>query len=267
MNNNDSTKGFEYNNKDTETPFETFLRYTDEKNKSSEILARTLSLIVHTSILDIGTGNGQCLEMTLSKIKNPANNRLILLEPSADLVKQLKNRFSAQDVTIINSELNDFSTDERFDIVLASHLFYHIPRPEWPSQLLKMLSFLKPEGSLIVVLRERDDAYAFKMAFKPLLFNKDFQALTIDDVLANLPKSGLTISRDIAESELAIPVRKSMEDTISIIEFYLNKQWHEIPESIQKDALDFIQNRNCIFKQLDGIAVIKKTSQTKDADR
>jgi cyclopropane fatty-acyl-phospholipid synthase-like methyltransferase len=259
MSDNDQKSGFEYKNKGTETPFETFLRYTNEKEKSSELLASILSLVPKTSILDIGSGNGQYLEQTLSNIKDSADSSLTLLEPSSDLIKQLQARFGGSLVTIIHSSIDSFSTDEKFDVVLASHLFYHIPRPEWPAQLLKMLSFLKPEGKLIVVLREKDDAYAFKMAFKPLLFNEDFQALTLQDVLAGLPESGLTISRHTAESELIIPVNKSAKDTISIIEFYLNKQWQEIPVAIRQDALTFIQNRNKVFAQRDGIAVIQKT--------
>jgi len=49
-----------------------------------------------------------------------------------------------------------------------------------------------------------------------------------------------------------------MEDTKSIIEFYLNKHWEEIPENIRKQALDFIKERKGIFEQVDGLAVIKR---------
>lgn len=255
----DTTKGFEYKNKGDETPFETFLRYTDEKENSSKMLAGIVSQTSRASILDIGTGNGEYLEMVLSKTQNSANSYLTLLEPSLDLVTQLKTRFlHRREVKIINLELNDFSTDEKFDIVLASHLFYHIPKSEWKHQLSKMLSFIKPDGKLIVVLRKKDDAYDFKMALRPTLFDKDFQALTIEGVLANLPKEGLNISQYTSESELVFPVEKNLADTISIIEFYLNRQWLSIPKTIQEDVLSFIRNKSATFKQLDGIAVIEK---------
>ncbi len=265
--NNDQSAGFEYRNKTVETPFETFLRYTDEKEKSSEELAKVLQAQANGAglhILDIGTGNGEYLALTLSKMQGLSNVKLTLLEPSGDLVKQLKDRFSKllpeSQVTVTNTNLEAFSTGETFDIVLASHLFYHITKHDWPLQLGKMLALLKPGGKLIIVLREKDDAYDFKMAFKPLLFGEDFKALILDDVLAALPDTdNLHVTRYTAKSTLKIPAESNNDDTVAIIEFYLNKQWQGITKSIQHDALEFINKKDNTFEQLDGIAVIEKT--------
>lgn len=49
-----------------------------------------------------------------------------------------------------------------------------------------------------------------------------------------------------------------MNDAIAIIEFYLNKQWKEVPESIRNEALEFIKDKKGMFKQRDCIAVIEK---------
>ena len=167
--------------------------------------------------------------------------------------------FTDEHLTIVNSDLQHFESDERFDVILLSHLFYHIPRAIWQAQLARALSLLKPTGVLIIVLREKDDAYAFKMAFKPQLFDESFTALTVDDVLAAMPGDvQVTITRHTAASELKIPLEENMNDTTSIIEFYLNKQWEDMPEAIQQGALGFIHDKNGIFKQLDGIAAIRK---------
>lgn len=264
-----SQPGFEYRNKKDETPFETFLRYTDEKEKSATQLAKVLDDVVSDAhILDIGTGNGEYLSLTLGKAKNLNGSHLTLVEPSADLAGQLNSRFHnilpADNIRIVNTDLDGFLTDEKFDIVLASHLFYHIPRHTWSKQLTRMLSLLKPNGLLIVVLREKDDAYAFKMAFKPHLFTPDFKALTIDDVLDTLPNgSTLSVVKHPATSQLQIPYPKNMEDTISIIEFYLNKEWSDVPEAIQKDVFKFIRNKNGTFEQIDSIAVIENKDPLK----
>ncbi len=259
-----STANFEYRNKKGETPFETFLRYTDEKEISSTHLAAILQdKIGGASILDIGTGNGEYLGLMLDKVKNSEGCHLILVEPSSDLAMQLEGRFSTilpeHNIKIVCSDLDNFSSNEKFDIVLASHIFYHIPRPIWSEQLSKMLSFLTPDGLLIIVLREKDDAYAFKMTFKPQLFSKDFKAFTIDDVLDALPSADtLQVTKHPAVSELKIPIAKKLEDTISIVEFYLNKEWQNIPKTIREDALSFIRSKNGTFRQIDGIAVIKR---------
>lgn len=264
----DMTVGFEYKNKREETPFETFLRYTDEKEKSATKLAAIIKDIVHdgTRLLDIGTGNGENLQLALSKLNLPETMALTLVEPSDDLVVKLKRKFAKQlpraSVRVVHSDLQNFDSDTPFDVIVMSHLFYHIPRALWAEQLAKARSLLKPDGLLIVVLREKDDAYDFKMAFKPLLFDASFKALTIDDVLAAVPKdAAITIKKYVAESELKIPFEENVDDTVSIIEFYLNKQWEEIPESIRSGALKFIKDKKGIFKQRDCLAVIGVTRQ------
>lgn len=68
MNAQKSTNGFEYKNKKHETPFETFLKYTDEKEQSAAELAKILAprLSKGSKLLDIGTGNGEFLYLALS---------------------------------------------------------------------------------------------------------------------------------------------------------------------------------------------------------
>lgn len=256
---------FEYQNKNDETPFETFLRYTDEKEKSAVQLAAILDQTLPQSghVLDVGTGNGEYIELALSKMNVPSGLQLTLVEPSGDLLEGLEQQFPKQfpniTVHVVQSGLQAFTGNELFDVILMSHLFYHIPRATWTDELARALSLLKPGGSLIVVLREKDDAYDFKMAFKPLLFDASFQALTIDDVLDVLPEEAKSnITRHHADSELRIPYVENHEDTVAIIEFYLNKRWTEIPEQIRQDALQFIADRNGVFKQRDGIAVVTR---------
>lgn len=256
------TNGMEYKNKQEESPFETFLKYTDEKEKSSAQLAKVLQEDVRNlSILDIGTGNGEYLALTLTKVKHVEYFHITLIEPSRDLSSQLATRFAnildTVNIRVFPHEFDSFSSANKFDVILASHLYYHIPRPSWAMQLDKMLLLLKPGGRLIVVLREEDDAYKFKMAFKPLIHDKNFKALVLDDVLAALPKQNkLKITRHTVFSELHIPF-DNKKDTISIIEFYLNEQWKNIPKSVQSTALKFIKEKDSIFQQVDGIAVIQ----------
>ena len=260
------TVGFEYKKKKSETPFETFLRYTNEKERSAAKLAEILQKILHdhSDILDIGAGNGEYLELALTKMKMAEEVILTLVEPSEDLFEQLRRRleqrFPDERLKTVNANLQSFVTDEQFDVILMSHLFYHVPELDRTEQLAKALSLLKPTGVLIIVLCEKDDAYDFKMAFKPQLFGESFQALTINDVLDALPKGNqLQIAKYQAASELKIPFQENLDDTISIIEFYLDKPWSEMPQAIRDGALDFIKEKEGILKQLDGIAVIRRS--------
>jgi len=257
--------GFEYKNKKNETPFETFLRYTDEKARSAAKLAGILQGKLHDDfkLLDVGAGNGEYLGLALSQLDGANDIGLTLVEPSGDLANQLEARFkglaSTGDVNAIQSSLEDFATEDSFDVILMSHLFYHLAKSSWTEQLAKMLSYLKPEGTLLVVLREKDDAYDFKMAFKPLLFDASFKALTIDDVLDALPRdTDIKVTKHSVASELKVPFEQNMDDTIAIIEFYLNKQWQDMPAAIQQETLEFIRDRKGVFGQLDCIAAIER---------
>jgi len=264
-----STVGFEYRNKNNETPFETFLRYTDEKEKSATELAKIFQdeLDGAAHVLDIGTGNGEYLDIALSKVDEEKlhNVNLTLLEPSGDLASRIEQRFAKRltqsSLEVVISELQDFKRDDTFDVILMSHLFYHLPRKTWTEHLTKALTMLKDKGILIIVLREKDDAYDFKMAFKPLLFDASFKALTIDDVLEALPKKlTLQVEKKSSLSKLRIPFKTNLEDTVSIIEFYLNKEWGDIPSEIQQSSLGFIKQKGGVFNQVDGIAVIRKVA-------
>lgn len=266
MNTPRSSPGFEYRNKKDETPFETFLRYTDEKEKSATQLADILQgkLVEGSKILDIGTGNGEYLGLALSKLKNLRDVQLTLVEPSDDLVKQLKARFKelvpASNLKVIKSKLEDLASNELFDVILMSHLFYHIPLAARAEQLMKALSLLKPGGALIIAMRDRDDIYTFKMKFMPKLFDDSFRARTIDDILGLLPKDmpSLRITKHVVAAELRIPVEQNKDDARSVIEFCLHKPWGEMPKAIQQEATMFVKNRKGVLKQLDCIAVIER---------
>lgn len=253
--------GFEYSGKKDETPFETFLRYTDEKHKSATQLSTILQdrMVKGTHMLDVGAGNGEYLHRALAKVKGLQDVMLTLIEPSDSYVDQLHTRFRdipAIKVRIIRSTFEKFDSKRKLDIVLMSHV---LSRLEWNQQLAKALSLLKPGGVLIVVLRGKDDVYTFKMQFKPLLFGKTYKALIIDDVLERLSNNAaFGVSRYPVRSVLNIPYSKNVEDTRKIIEFYLNERWLNIPISIQQGALRYIANKKGRLNQLDCIAVVEK---------
>ena len=137
-------------------------------------------------------------------------------------------------------------------------LFYNIPHAAWQQQLERMLNLLQPDGKLIIVAREQDDSYAFKMALRPRLFGSGYRPVTIDDILQRLPPDAVHHGQHTARSELTIPIDTSPEDAQAIMAFYLGKPWHEIPPDIQHDAISFIQNKQETFTQRDGIALITR---------
>jgi len=248
--------------------FETFLKYTNEKENSSVVLGKILRKFIDKdgiSFLDVGSGNGEFLRLSLNRIKSLKGAEVTLLEPNGDLIRQLrlnvKNFPSDATVKIVHSTFDDFVTDSRFNIILTSHPPFR--RNELSQVFLRMLNLLEPNGRLVVVLRKKDDVHKFRTTFKAeLLKDKSYQSLTIDDAIETFNELAkikpLRISTFIANSELHLPIAYNMEDAISIIEFFLNKDWEEIPQDIRKAVLSFVSKKNGVFHLTDCIALIEK---------
>ena len=224
---------FEYRKGGTgnETPFEIFLKYTDEKEKSSAVLGKILSRLLareDITCLDIGSGNGEYLRLALSKVRDLKKVSITLLEPSVDLARRLHSTAKlfprGASVRVARSSFEDFTTDERFDIVLASHVpLAKDDLARLPAVYMRMLGLLKPNGSLIVVLRGKDDVHRFRTKFKSRLIGRKYRSLTIDDaerVLRRVTKTAsLRLSKFIAKVTLRLPYPGNIRDVILVAEF------------------------------------------------
>ncbi len=262
---------FEYrSSKKDETIFETFLRYTDEKEKSAATLGKILSRTLarqDMTLLDVGSGNGEYLRMALCKVRNMKRVICTLLEPSSALIRQLHwtaRRFPRNTVVkIVKSSFEGFATNSRFDIVLVSH----VPLVKdnikiLPKVYARMFDLLTPDGSLVVVLRGSDDVNEFRTKFKSRLMGRKYRSLTIDDaerVLRRIAKtSSLRLSKFSAQATLRLPYPHNMLDTVSIAEFFLNKSWEEIPDNIRKAVLAHIQRKKGVLRQIDCFLVARR---------
>ncbi len=116
--------GFEYLDKQGETVFETFLKYTNEKEKSSALLGKILKRLLNKdgmTFLDVGAGNGEYLRLSINRIKSLKRVKFTLLEPSSDLVKRLrltiKNFPINSTVEVVHSTFEDFTANDQFDVI------------------------------------------------------------------------------------------------------------------------------------------------------
>ena len=248
--------------------FEIFLKYTNEKEKSSVVLGEILRKFIDRkglTFLDVGSGSGEFLRLSLSQIESLEGIEFTLLEPNRDSIRQLrlnvKNFLPDATVKTINSTFDDFVIDSQFDIILTSHSPFK--REKLPQVFTRMLNLLKPNGCLITVLRKKDDIHEFRTTFKAkLLRDKNYQSFSADDAIEIFNELAkirlLRISTFIVNSELRLPVTHNMKDTISIFEFLLNKRWEEIPQDIRGAILDYVNKKSGIFSLKDCIVLVKK---------
>lgn len=264
--------GFEYrgNGGSGRTPFEIFLQYTDEKEKSAAVLGAIMSRLIRKggmTLLDIGSGNGAYLRLAFDKVKGSKKTSIVLLEPGDDLVAKLRNTaklFPRNTVAkVVHSSFEEFASDERFDLVLASHVpLTKDDSTKLPGIYSRMLGLLKPSGHLIVVMREKDDIHWFRTTFKSQIMGKDYTSLTIGDVervfkqiATHLP---LRFKKFSAQASTSLPYPDNMENVITIVEFLLNARWEEIPAKIRNSVLKYIHDRHGRLQQIDGFLVVEK---------
>lgn len=87
--------------------------------------------------VDIGSGTGR-LALWLAK----HGYQVLCLDPSDEMVRRTRFMgFTTQQTTI-----QEFTTTEKFDLVLAILSLIHVPKSEMPAQLEKISQMLNPEG-------------------------------------------------------------------------------------------------------------------------
>lgn len=258
-----------------EAPFEIFLKYSDEKEKSSEVLGKILSKLLvreKMTLLDIGSGTGEYLRLALSKVRDPKGLSAILLEPSPDLARKLRSTRKLFPRTIsmdiVGDAFENFTATTLFDIILASHVPLakdNIAR--LPGIYHRIFELLKPDGCLVIVLRGKDDVHQFRTRFKTKIIGRDYYSLTIDDAEAILRKIAeqlpLRIQKFSVKAKLHLPYPNAMRDVISVVEFILNTNWKDIPAEIHNSILAYIRRRNGLLRQIDGFLVARKIHHRK----
>jgi ubiquinone/menaquinone biosynthesis C-methylase UbiE len=258
-----STLNHQYKNrKNTLTPFEIYLKYSNEKDVSVKQLHKILSNFKKDSIkiLDVGSGDGSYLIESL-----PKNNsfHITSLEPSKSLYKKLgRNTKKLSNFKTTNQTFEEFykCNDEKFDIVLASHL-YHFPQEEYPIFISQLITVLNDKGTLIWIERGIDEITEFKKKYKTMLLPKRYPLNWIPrnykralDILNKKPgQTKLILNR----SELNFPSKENLGEIIAIVEFYLNIDWITIHNDIQNEILDYIFSKK-ILKQEEGVLIYQK---------
>lgn len=95
------------------------------------------------SLLDVGAGPG-----TVARRLAPHFGSLTLLEPNPE---QLRG-FELAGAKVVHGTLENYDTPERYDLVLCSHVLYHVPIPEWGAFVDRLLSFVRPGGFCLIAL-------------------------------------------------------------------------------------------------------------------
>ncbi len=102
--------------------------------------------------LDVGCGSGRDAAALADK-----NLSVIAVDPSAQLLEQAKHQFTSPNITWLNDSLpeleNVYKLGIKFDLILLSAVWMHIPVSKRERCLRKLAQLLNANGVLIITLR------------------------------------------------------------------------------------------------------------------
>ncbi|MFP2903650.1 class I SAM-dependent methyltransferase [Pyxidicoccus sp. 3LFB2] len=95
------------------------------------------------TLLDVGAGSGKVAERLA-----PHFESLTLLEPNRDQI----SRFKHEKAKVFLEPLEQYHSPEKNELVLCSHVMYHVPLSDWGGFIDRLLTFVSPGGYCIIVM-------------------------------------------------------------------------------------------------------------------
>jgi len=119
-------------------------------NRSLSIDYRTLEPILKKgmSILDVGCGTGSISKDIANIVGN--SGKVIGIDNTEKFIESGKETYkNIQNLKLIHSDLFDFKTKEKFDLITSARTLQWLSNPK--EALLKMKSLLKPNGRISIL--------------------------------------------------------------------------------------------------------------------
>lgn len=229
-----------------------FLKYSNEADELLAAINDTFPFKKSWEFLDIGAGNGKITIPLAKKVKTT-----IVVEPSSVMMNLLKKRLKNKNIVFIKKKIEDFKSKKKFDFILISHTLYFVKN--WTKILKKVISLLKKEGYLAIILHAKSGQYyRFLNKFQGCIDNKiKHENFTqAEDILIKL---GFSPKRNIVQYEIGIPNFKEM---IKMSNFFFGKPFEEIDCDVKKRIISYVKRfrtgHKFVLTANDGLLLIRK---------
>lgn len=187
--------------------FKLFTTYSDEKSRELELIKKYLGLKQRKNLLDIGGGNAILTRGLYSYF-----DEIEVLEKNSDF----KDNYKEKKFKLYLNSIEEFSTNNKFSIVIASHIFPYIEIEERGKILQKLIGFLEEGGILLILEMTR---HGHLETIKRNIYEDDFKSTY--EILKEI-----FILEKIKYKELTFRNRVSTDDLkkmIEIIGFFSEK--------------------------------------------
>ena len=133
----------------------------ESEHQMLKITCERAGLVDGQDILELGCGWGS---LTCFMAQKYPNSKIIAVSNSKDqriFIEQKIDKLNLQNIKIVTADMNDFSTDEKFNRVISIEMFEHMRNYD---ELLKRIdSWLNQNGKLFVhIFSHKEIAYPFE---------------------------------------------------------------------------------------------------------
>ncbi|MFF8812662.1 class I SAM-dependent methyltransferase [Streptomyces pactum] len=129
-----------------------FLAGTDEKAVTHTYLDGVVRrLPARRVLLDVGPADGGT-----TRHLAPAFERTVCIEPSEPMRRALRR--NCPGAQMLAEPVLEAEPGVSADLALLGHVLYYVPRPQWLATVLRILEWVEPGGSLLVLLQNPENA-------------------------------------------------------------------------------------------------------------
>lgn len=176
--------------------------------------------------------------------------RTIAIEPSAPMRQALRR--SCPDAVVLNEPIDEVELDARADLALCSHVFYYVPDSAWLGTVRRILSWVAPGGTLLLMLQNPGERlYADGAALHR-------RRLDLSDLARRLEQNGNGLVESVTTATLPIHYRSTnLDDAVDVAEFMINVPALRSRRLPSRQVLESYLARN--FSDPDGAICITHT--------
>jgi len=133
----------------------------DSEHEMLKITCERAGLVDGQDILELGCGWGSLTCFMAQKFPNSKITAVSNSKDQRNFIQQKNDKLNLQNIKVFTADMNDFSTDEKFDRVISIEMFEHMRNYD---ELLKRIDgWLKQNGKLFVhIFSHKEVAYPFE---------------------------------------------------------------------------------------------------------
>ena len=131
-------------------------------NCTKEVISDHLSELYFDNALEVGCGPG-----TWTKLLKEHSKKIVAVDISKTMIEQAKQNNKDPNIQFINSDIMNFQTDKKFDIIFSIRAFEYIKDKElFLKQCFKMLN---PHGKLFIITKTKGSYWYGRTKIRKLL--------------------------------------------------------------------------------------------------